>query len=77
MTGSILIVGGGIAGRAAARVLARNGMGCTIVERRESVGRGMGVNLPGNAVRALAELGVPDQALASGVPVRRREYRTE
>jgi 2-polyprenyl-6-methoxyphenol hydroxylase-like FAD-dependent oxidoreductase len=35
----------------------------------------MGVNLPGNAVRALAQLGVPDQALASGVPVRRREYR--
>ena len=35
----------------------------------------MGVNLPGNAVRALAELGVTDQALAGGVPVRRREYR--
>ena len=35
----------------------------------------MGVNLPGNAVRALAELGVPEQTLASGVPVRRREYR--
>lgn len=75
MTGSVLIVGGGIAGRAAARVLARHGLGCTVVERRESVGRGMGVNLPGNAVRALAELGVPDHALASGVPVRRREYR--
>ncbi len=75
MTGSVLIVGGGIGGRAAARVLARRGLGCTIFERRESVGRGMGVNLPGNAVRALAELGVPDQALASGVPVRRREYR--
>ena len=75
MTGSVLIVGGGIAGRAVARVLARHGLGCTVVERRESVGRGMGVNLPGNAVRALAELGVPDQALASGVPVRRREYR--
>jgi len=75
MTGSVLIVGGGIAGRAAARVLARHGVGCTVVERRQSVGRGMGVNLPGNAVRALAELGVPDQALASGVPVRRREYR--
>ena len=75
MTGSVLVVGGGIAGRAAARVLARHGLGCTVVERRESVGRGMGVNLPGNAVRALAELGVPDQALASGVPVRRREYR--
>ena len=60
MTGSVLVVGGGIAGRAVARVLARHGLGCTVVERRESVGRGMGVNLPGNAVRALAELGVPD-----------------
>ena len=75
MTGAVLVVGGGVAGRAAARVLARHGLGCTVVERRESVGRGMGVNLPGNAVRALAEMGVPDQALASGVPVRRREYR--
>jgi 2-polyprenyl-6-methoxyphenol hydroxylase-like FAD-dependent oxidoreductase len=75
MTDSILVVGGGIAGRAVARVLARHGLGCTVVERRESVGRGMGVNLPGNAVRALAELGVPDQALTSGMPVRRREYR--
>jgi 2-polyprenyl-6-methoxyphenol hydroxylase-like FAD-dependent oxidoreductase len=75
VTGSVLIVGGGIAGRAAARVLARHGLGCTVVERRESVRTGMGVNLPGNAVRALAELGVPDEGLASGIPVRRREYR--
>ena len=35
----------------------------------------MGINLPGNAVRALAELDVPREALAGGVPVRRREYR--
>ncbi len=75
MTGSVLVVGGGVAGRAVARALARHGMGCTVVERRESVGRGTGVNLPGNAVRALAELGVPERALARGVPVRRREYR--
>ena len=75
MTGSVLVVGGGIAGRAAALALAQHGLGCTVVERREDVGPGMGVNLPGNAVRALAELGVPDQALANGVPVRRREYR--
>ena len=75
MTRSVLIVGGGIGGRAAARVLAQRGLGCTVFERHESHGAGMGVNLPGNAVRALAELGVPDQALASGVPVRRREYR--
>ena len=46
VTGSILVVGGGIAGRAVARVLARHGLGCTVVERRESVGRGMGVNCP-------------------------------
>lgn len=75
MTGSVLVVGGGIAGRAMARVLARHGRGCTVVERRHPVGRGMGVNLPGNAVRALTELGVPAAALARGVPVRRREYR--
>ena len=75
MIPSVLIVGGGIAGRAVARVLARHGLGCTVVERREPVGRGMGVNLPGNAVRALGELGVPAEALARGVPVRRREYR--
>lgn len=75
MTGSVLVVGGGIAGRAVARVLAREGLGCTVVEQRETVGRGMGVNLPGNAVRALRELGVPAEALASGIPVRRREYR--
>lgn len=75
MTGSILVVGGGIAGRAVARALARHDLGCTVIERRASVGRGMGVNLPGNAVRALADLGVSDRALAGGVPVRRREYR--
>lgn len=75
MTGSVVVVGGGIAGRAVARVLARHGLGCTVVERREPTGRGMGVNLPGNAVRALGELGVSAAALSSGVPVRRREYR--
>ncbi len=74
-SGSVLIVGGGIAGRAAARVLARHELVCTVIERRESVRRGMGVNLPGNAVRALALVGVRDRALAGGVPVRRREYR--
>jgi 2-polyprenyl-6-methoxyphenol hydroxylase-like FAD-dependent oxidoreductase len=75
VTGSVLIVGGGIAGRATARVLAQHGLGCTVIERRGSVPRGMGVNLPGNAVRALAELGLPAEALPGGLPVRRREYR--
>ncbi len=69
------MIGGGVAGRAVARVLARHGLGCTVVERRGFSGRGMGLNLPGNAVRALRELGVADEVLASCVPVRRREYR--
>ena len=75
MTGSVLIVGGGIAGRAVARAMGRHGLGCTVIERRPTIARGMGVNLPGNAVRALAELGIPPEALAIGAPVRRREYR--
>ena len=75
MTDSVLVVGGGIAGLAVARAMARHGLGCTVIERRQAVGRGMGVNLPGNAVRALAELGIPPEALAMGAPVRRREYR--
>ena len=75
MSPSILVVGGGIAGRAVARGLAQHDLECTVVERRDSVSRGMGVNLPGNAVRALGELGVPTEALARGVRVRRREYR--
>ena len=75
MTGSVLVVGGGIAGRAAARALAKHDLSCTLLERRESSGRGMGVNLPGNAVRALAELGLPERALSDGLPLRRREYR--
>jgi 2-polyprenyl-6-methoxyphenol hydroxylase-like FAD-dependent oxidoreductase len=75
VTGSVLVVGGGIAGRAVARALAQHDLRCTLLERRESSGRGMGVNLPGNAVRALAELGVPERALSDGLPLRRREYR--
>ena len=36
---------------------------------------GLGLNLPGNAVRALRDLGVDGKLTARGVPVRRREYR--
>ncbi len=73
---SILVVGAGIAGLAVARALGERGLGCTVAEQRSSAPRlGMGLNLPGNAVRALEALGVADQVLAHGVPVRRREYR--
>ena len=72
---TILVVGAGVAGRSAARALARHGLGCTVLERRgDPPGPGMGLNLPGNATRALAELGAADPVVARGVPVRRRAY---
>lgn len=71
-------MGAGIAGLALARALTRHGIACTVVERRDAEsGRGMGLNLPGNAVRALAALGVAEDVLAAGVPIRRREYRND
>lgn len=76
MTGSILVVGGGIAGRSMSRALAQHGMECTVVEERgESPGLGMGLNLPGNAIRALDQFGVVDDVASHGVPLHRREYR--
>jgi 2-polyprenyl-6-methoxyphenol hydroxylase-like FAD-dependent oxidoreductase len=38
---------------------------------------GLALNLPGNAVRALGQLGLGDELARLGTPVRRREYRDE
>ena len=38
-------------------------------------GLGLGLNLPGNAVRALAALGLAEQVVDRGIRIRRREYR--
>lgn len=76
MSSSILVVGAGVAGLALSRALALRGLECTVVDQRPCApGLGMGLNLPGNAIRALADLGVVDRALRRGKPVRRREYR--
>ncbi len=73
----VLVVGAGIGGTATARALRRIGVDVTLVERRAEPPRaGLGLNLPGNAVRVLADLGVADEVRAAGVPVTRREYRT-
>ncbi|GEA89384.1 FAD-dependent oxidoreductase [Cellulomonas cellasea] len=79
MTRRVLVVGSGVAGLATARALRSAGMhDVTVVERRSGAPEpGLGLNLPGNAVRALAALGVAEEVLAAGVPVRRREYRTD
>ena len=62
MTHRVLIVGGGIAGLALARLLARDGAAVEVIER-DDVPRtaGAGLYLPGNAVRALRALGVEPQ----------------
>ncbi|WP_139418526.1 FAD-dependent monooxygenase [Agromyces laixinhei] len=78
MSERVLVVGGGVAGFGAARALSLRGVPYTLVERLEtppptSV---LGINLPGNAVRALDALGVGDEAVRSGRPIVRREYRT-
>jgi 2-polyprenyl-6-methoxyphenol hydroxylase-like FAD-dependent oxidoreductase len=70
-------VGAGIAGLATVRALESRGIRAEVVERRtEPPGPGFGLNLPGNAVRALAQLGVAGPVSDAGVPVVRREYRS-
>ena len=77
MTRRVLVVGAGVAGLATARALRGVGFEVTVVERRPGAPLpGLGLNLPGNAARALDALGVAEQVLAAGIPVTRREYRT-
>ena len=77
MAGRVLVVGGGVAGFGVARALSLRRVPCTLVERLEAAPASvLGLNLPGNAVRALGALGVGDEAVRSGRPILRREYRT-
>jgi 2-polyprenyl-6-methoxyphenol hydroxylase-like FAD-dependent oxidoreductase len=78
MTNRLLVVGGGIAGFGLARALSLLGVPCTLVERLPvPPGAGLGLNLPGNAVRALAGLGLADEVVDRGIRIRRREYRNK
>jgi len=72
----VLIAGGGVAGLALAGRLAREGVGVDIVEKSAAWDRGTGIYLPGNAVRALRDLGVADQVTAGGRVNQRRRYLT-
>jgi 2-polyprenyl-6-methoxyphenol hydroxylase-like FAD-dependent oxidoreductase len=72
----VLVVGGGIAGFAMMRALDQHGISAVLVDRLNGPpDAGLGLNLPGNAVRALRDLGVDGKLKERGVPVRRREYR--
>jgi 2-polyprenyl-6-methoxyphenol hydroxylase-like FAD-dependent oxidoreductase len=78
MSGRVLVVGGGIAGFGLLRALSMRGVSCTLVERLPTPpGSGLGLNLPGNAVRALAALGLADAVVDRGMRIRRREYRNQ
>lgn len=72
----VVVVGGGIAGLAAARAVHRQGLPVLTLESRATpLDAGLAVNLPGNAIRALDGLGLAAELGDLGSPVRRREYR--
>jgi 2-polyprenyl-6-methoxyphenol hydroxylase-like FAD-dependent oxidoreductase len=54
----VLVIGGGIAGLAAARALLQRGLEADVVERAASWSPGTGMYLPANSVGALATLGL-------------------
>jgi FAD-dependent urate hydroxylase len=71
----VLIVGGGIAGLALARMLARTGARPEVIER-EPVWRpaGAGMYLPGNATCALRALGLGAQVVRRSVAIPRQRF---
>lgn len=69
----ILVAGAGIAGLAMALALRARNIDCDIIEREAAVtARGAGMYLPGNAVRALGQLGVLDRVRATASPIDRQ-----
>jgi TonB family protein len=72
----IVIVGGGIAGLAAALGLRARGVECVVMESaREIVPLGVGINLLPHGVRVLVELGLQEELAAVSVETRAIEYR--
>ncbi|MER7453449.1 FAD-dependent monooxygenase [Nocardia beijingensis] len=77
MIENALVVGAGIGGLAAGAALARNGVDVDIVEiRADDHVLGVGINQPGNALRALDALGVLDEVIEAGWPFGGIDYRS-
>jgi len=73
----IVIAGGGIAGLATWRALKQRDIASLVVERRPvAADGGLAINLPGNAIAALEQLGLSADIARLGHPVRKREYRS-
>jgi FAD-dependent urate hydroxylase len=71
----VLIVGGGVAGLAAARALGAAGFAPELVEREQAWGHGgTGIYLPGNAARALRPLGLERDVVERAVAIRKQRF---
>ncbi|HSC90522.1 MAG TPA: FAD-dependent monooxygenase [Gaiellaceae bacterium] len=71
----VLVVGAGVAGLAVASALARRGLAAEVVERAaEWQPTGAGLYLPGNAVRALDELGLGAAVAERAQPIGRQRF---
>jgi kynurenine 3-monooxygenase len=75
----VAIVGAGLAGCLAASLLGRRGLSVTLYERREDPrvtgaerGRSINLALSARGLAALAEVGLEEQVLAQGLPMRGR-----
>lgn len=77
MSQRVIIAGGGVTGLAMARSLSAKGIDHLVVEKRILADDGgLAINLPGNAIAALDQLGLVDEVFRLGQPIGRREYRT-
>lgn len=62
-----LVVGAGIGGLTAGAALAQRGIETTVIEKKPKLGAlGVGINQPGNALRALRKIGVLEECLEHG-----------
>lgn len=72
---SVLVIGAGIGGLAAATGFARRGASVTVVERRHANQvLGAGINQPANSLRVLRDLGVLLPIIDQGFPYDRLEF---
>lgn len=73
----ILIVGAGIAGLSIARLLEKQGIEYTLIEKKPAASTlGAGIALPFNALRALKEIGVYHEVMLSAHQVKQIRYTT-
>jgi 2-polyprenyl-6-methoxyphenol hydroxylase-like FAD-dependent oxidoreductase len=71
-----IIVGGGLAGLATGQQLVKAGISFVMLEQRPAFENdGFAINLPGNAIAALNDMGFGHRITQMGRPTLRREYR--